>query len=102
MILAAGLGERMHPLTEARAKPSLPLLNRPIIVHTLEYLKRFKVQEVVINLHHQPESIRGTVGDGSRLGLKVNYLEEPVIMGTAGGVQKAEGVRGGQVGFVVS
>src|SRR5712692_5191327 len=90
MILAAGLGERMRPLTEGRAKPSLPLLNRPIIAHTLDYLKRFKISEVVINLHHHPESIRAVVGDGSRLGLKVHYSEEPVILGTAGGLKKAE------------
>ena len=91
MILAAGLGERMRPLTEGRAKPSLPLLNRPIIAHTLDYLKRFKISEVVINLHHHPDSIRAVVGDGSRLGLKVHYSEEPVILGTAGGLKKAEG-----------
>jgi len=90
MVLAAGLGERMRPLTEGRAKPSLPLLNRPMIIHTLEYLKRFGVSEAVINLHHQPESIRAVVGDGSRLGLKVHYSEEPLILGTAGGLKKAE------------
>jgi NDP-sugar pyrophosphorylase family protein len=92
MILAAGLGERMRPLTESRAKPSLTLLNRPMIVHTLHYLKRFGVTEVVINLHHQPESIRGVVGGGSRLGLKVHYSDEPVILGTAGGLKKAEAI----------
>ena len=90
MVLAAGLGERMRPLTEGRAKPSLPLLNKPIIVHALEYLKRFNVSDVVINLHHQPESIRGLIGGGSRLGVKVSYSEESVILGTAGGLKKAE------------
>jgi NDP-sugar pyrophosphorylase family protein len=90
MLLAAGLGERMRPLTDARAKPSLPLLNRPIITHTLDHLKRHGVEEVVINLHHQPESIRGIVGDGSRIGLKIHYSEEPTILGTAGGLKKAE------------
>ncbi len=90
MVLAAGFGERMRPLTESRAKPSLPLLNRPLIAHTLEYLRRHGVTEAVINLHHQPESIRGAVGDGSRLGIKVSYSEEPGILGTAGGLKKAE------------
>jgi NDP-sugar pyrophosphorylase family protein len=90
MLLAAGLGERMRPLTRDRAKPSLPLLNRPMIAHTLDHLKRHGVDEVVINLHYEPESIRGIVGDGSRLGLKVHYSEEPVILGTAGGLKKAE------------
>lgn len=90
MILAAGFGERMRPLTESRAKPSLPLLNRPLITHTLEYLRRHGVTEAVINLHHKPDSIRGAVGDGSRLGIKVSYSEEPNILGTAGGLKKAE------------
>jgi len=90
MVLAAGFGERMRPLTEARAKPSLPVLNRPMIVHTLDYLRRHKVSDVMINLHHEPESIRGVVGDGSRLGLRVHYSEEPVLLGTAGGPKKVE------------
>jgi len=90
MVLSAGLGERMWPLTEGRAKPSLPLLNRPIIAFALEHLARHGVKEAVINLHHQPESIRGTVGDGGKLGLKVHYSEEPILLGTAGGLKKAE------------
>jgi NDP-sugar pyrophosphorylase family protein len=90
MILAAGFGERMRPLTEGRAKPSLPLVTRPIIVHTLSYLRSHGVSEAVINLHYHPESIRGLVGDGSRIGLRVHYSEEQVILGTAGGLKKAE------------
>ncbi len=90
MLLAAGLGERMWPLTEERAKPSLPLINRPIIAHTLEHLSRHGVQEAVINLHYQPESIRGLVGDGKKYGVRVHYSDEPVILGTAGGLKKAE------------
>jgi NDP-sugar pyrophosphorylase family protein len=90
MVLAAGLGERMRPLTEGRAKPSLPLVNRPIIIQTLAYLKSHGVDEAVINLHYQPESIRGLVGDGSRIGLRVHFSEEQAILGTAGGLKKAE------------
>ncbi len=90
MILAAGLGERMWPLTEERAKPSLPLINRPMIAHTLEHLARHGVQEAMINLHCHPESIRGLVGDGKKYGVKVHYSDEPVILGTAGGLKKAE------------
>ncbi len=101
MVLAAGLGERMRPLTEGRAKPSLPLLNRPIIAHTLDHLRRFGVTEVVINLHHHPESIRAVIGDGSRLGLKVHYSEEPVILGTTGGLKKAEGFLRGDGPFIM-
>jgi NDP-sugar pyrophosphorylase family protein len=99
MILAAGLGERMWPLTEERAKPSLPLLNRPIIAHTLEHLARHGVSEAVINLHYQPESIRGIVGDGRKHGLKIHYSEEPIILGTAGGLKKAEPLLRGSGSF---
>jgi mannose-1-phosphate guanylyltransferase/phosphomannomutase len=91
MVLAAGLGERLRPLTIDRAKPSLPLLNRPLIEHTLGYLEENGTTEVVINLHHMPESIRGLIGDGRRLGLKVHYSVEPTILGTAGGLKNAEG-----------
>jgi len=90
MILAAGMGERMWPLTEERAKPSLPLINRPMIAHVLEHLARHGVEEAVINLHYHPESIRGLVGDGKKYGVKVHYSDEPVILGTAGGLKKAE------------
>lgn len=90
MVLAAGLGERMRPLTEGRAKPSLPLVNRSIIAQTLGYLKRHGVDEMVVNLHYQPESIRALIGDGQRLGIKVWYSDEQTILGTAGGLKKAE------------
>jgi NDP-sugar pyrophosphorylase family protein len=96
MVLAAGLGERMWPLTEERAKPSLPLINRPVIAHILEHLSRHGVTEAVINLHYQPDSIRGLIGDGRKYGVKVHYSEEPVILGTAGGLKKAEALLRGQ------
>jgi NDP-sugar pyrophosphorylase family protein len=101
MLLAAGVGVRMRPLTEGRAKPSLPLLNRPIIAHTLAYLKSNGVDEVMINLHHHPESIRGLVGDGTRLGVKVQYSEEPLILGTSGGLKKAEEAFRGRGTFIL-
>ncbi|HKQ96581.1 MAG TPA: NDP-sugar synthase [Candidatus Polarisedimenticolia bacterium] len=90
MVLAAGMGERMRPLTETRAKPSLPLVNRSIIAHTLGYLKNHGVDEMVVNLHYQPESIRALIGDGRRLGVKVHFSDEQTILGTAGGLKKAE------------
>src|SRR5207249_3258824 len=61
-----------------------------LIAHTLEHLARHGVHEAVINLHYQPDSIRGLIGDGRKHGLKVHYSEEPVILGTAGGLKKAE------------
>lgn len=88
MILAAGLGTRMRPLTLLRAKPALPVLNRPLIHWTLRRLARAGVDEVFVNLHHLGGSIRRVVGDGSAFGLRVRYSREPVILGTGGGPRK--------------
>jgi len=85
MVLAAGLGLRMRPLTLLRAKPALPVLNRPLIHWTLEGLARHGVTEVVINLHHRPETVRAAVGTGRAFGLRVRWAFEPRILGTGGG-----------------
>jgi mannose-1-phosphate guanylyltransferase len=90
MVLAAGLGERMKPLTWNCAKPSLPLLNRPSVLHLLEHLARNGVNHVAINLHYRPETIRAIEPEIQSLGLRVFYSEEPTILGTAGGLKKAE------------
>ena len=67
MILAAGLGTRMRPLTLLRAKPALPVMNRPLLHWTLELLARNGVTEVMINTHHLPFTVREAVGDGRRV-----------------------------------
>jgi NDP-sugar pyrophosphorylase family protein len=85
MVLAAGLGTRMWPLTTRVAKPALPVLNRPLIHWTLDLLARHGIVDVVVNLHHLPQTIRCAVGDGARFGLKVRYSHERSILGTAGG-----------------
>lgn len=90
MVLAAGLGERMKPLTWNRAKPALPLLNRPSMLHLLEHLARNSVTQVAINLHYHPETIRALEPEMSALGLRVSFSEEPTILGTAGGLKKAQ------------
>jgi NDP-sugar pyrophosphorylase family protein len=88
MVLAAGLGERLRPLTALRAKPAMPMLNRPLIQWTLERLARSGVSEVMVNLHHLPESVVAAVGDGRRLGLRVRYSREPTLLGTGGGPRR--------------
>src|SRR5262252_1605137 len=90
MVLAAGLGERMKPLTWNCAKPSLPLLNRPTVLHLLEHLARNGVNHVAINLHYRPETVRAIEPEVRSLGLRVFYSEEPTILGTGGGLKKAE------------
>ena len=89
MLLAAGYGERMRPLTADRAKPSLPLLNRPLILHALDQLARHGVRRVVVNLHHQPESLRRILEAATPAGMSIAYSEEASILGTAGGIRAA-------------
>ena len=89
MILAAGLGTRMRPLTLLRAKPALPVLNRPLLRWTLEALRRAGVRDVVINTHHRAATIRRAGGDGRALGMRVRYSHERRIRGSIGGVRKA-------------
>jgi NDP-sugar pyrophosphorylase family protein len=90
MILAAGLGTRLRPLTDNLPKPLLPLEGRPLIEYTLLLLRRYGLTDVIINLHYQGEKIMQTLGDGSRWGMKIRYSEEPRILGTAGGIKKVE------------
>lgn len=87
VILAAGLGTRMRPLTDKTAKPALPVLNEPLIVRTLRALKRAGVSEVMINLHHRPDSIRAAIPQGD-LGLRIKYSRETAILGTGGALRK--------------
>ncbi|MBK8315356.1 MAG: NTP transferase domain-containing protein [Acidobacteria bacterium] len=62
MILAAGFGTRLWPLTIGRTKPAIPFLNRPLIAWTIEYLRRHGIDDLIINLHHEPESVRDQIG----------------------------------------
>ena len=89
IILAAGLGKRMRPLTRLRAKPALPVLNRPLLHWTLLALRAAGVREVLINTHHRPASIRRAVGSGRGYGLRVVYSHERRILGSLGGLVKA-------------
>lgn len=89
-VFAAGLGERLRPLTLTLPKPLLPIGEKPIIDYSLFYLKRYGVEEVVINLHYLPEKIRQHVGDGKKYKLKIDYSEEENLLGTGGGLKKAE------------
>ncbi len=85
MILAAGFGTRLWPLTIGRTKPAISFLNRPLIAYTIDYLKRHGVKDLIINLHHEPESVRASIGDGSDYGVRIDYsVEEPEIFGTSG------------------
>lgn len=94
MILAAGYGTRLYPLTIDRAKPAIPFMNRPLVGYVAEYLARFGYRDVVVNLHHRAESVRAALGDGNRFGVKLHYVEEEEILGTGGAIDNARTLLG--------
>ena len=89
MILAAGRGERLRPLTDHTPKPLLSVAGRPLIVHHLERLARVGYQRVVINVAHLGAQIEKALGDGSAWGLEIIYSREPEALETAGGIVQA-------------
>jgi MurNAc alpha-1-phosphate uridylyltransferase len=90
MVLAAGRGERLRPLTDTTPKPLLSVRGKPLIVHHLEALARAGVSEVTVNLSWLGEQLRSRLGDGSQWGLILHYSEEgPVALETGGGIVKA-------------
>jgi mannose-1-phosphate guanylyltransferase len=101
MILAAGLGTRLRPLTYVMPKPVAPVLNRPIVARIAELLSGHGFSEVVTNVSYLPEQIRGVLGDGSAFGLEVRYSEEPEPLGTAGGVGKVRDFLGEADSFLI-
>jgi NDP-sugar pyrophosphorylase family protein len=89
LVLTAGLGTRLDPITRLVAKPAVPLGHATLVEHVLMGVARRGVRHAVLNLHHRPESIARVVGDGSHLGLSVRYSWEQPLLGSAGGPRKA-------------
>ncbi|MGE0704322.1 MAG: sugar phosphate nucleotidyltransferase [Vicinamibacterales bacterium] len=103
LLLTAGLGQRLAPLTEVRAKPAVPLAGEAIERRILRSLAAQRVTDVVLNLHYRPESIAAVVGDGSDLGVRVRYSwEQPQILGGAGGPRRALPIIGADRFFIVN
>jgi len=90
VILVGGQGTRLKPLTYYLPKPMLPVLNYPFLEHTITYLKGYGVGNITLALNYLPEAIQGCLGDGSRLGVSLNYAVEASPLGTAGAVKNAE------------
>lgn len=90
MILAAGEGTRLRPLTSDRPKPMVDLAGRPLIAHLIELLRIHGVRDIAVNLHHKPDALRSYLGDGSGFGVHITYSHEEVLLGTAGAVKKLE------------
>ena len=89
MILAAGRGERLRPLTDSRPKPLLEVRGKPLIVYHLEALARAGFNEIVINLSWLGEQIRQRLGAGEAYGVRIAYSEEAAALETAGGILQA-------------
>ena len=102
MILAAGLGTRLRPLTDEISKPMVPIVNRPVMEHIVELLAMHGFKELFVNLHYHPDVIRNHFEKGADWGLSVTYSYEEELLGTAGGVKKLEGELGKDTFLVIS
>jgi len=100
--MAAGIGTRLRPVTDVLPKPMVPIANRPALYHILALLKRHRITEVVINLHHLPDLITDYLGDGSPLGMVITYSFERELLGTAGGVKNNAAFLEGDTFLVMS
>lgn len=87
MILAAGMGTRLRPLTSVCPKPMLPVAGRPLLEHTIDWLYRYGVRDAVVNLHHLPRVIADGLGGGGRFGVRLTYSYEEQLLGTAGALR---------------
>lgn len=90
VILAGGEGTRLRPHTFITPKPMLPVVNRPFLEHTIAYLKRYRVGEIVLAVSYLPEVIRGYFADGGNFDIRLTYAIEASPLGTAGAVKNAE------------
>ncbi len=90
MVLAAGRGERLRPLTNTLPKALVPVARRPMIDYPLSLLRRHGVRDIIINLHHLGEQIEAYLGDGSKWGLNIAYSKEQELLDTGGGLLKAK------------
>lgn len=90
MVLAAGLGTRLRPLTDLISKPMAPIVNRPVMEHIVRLLVKHNFTDIVCNLHWYPDVIRNYFCDGSKWGINIVYSYEKELLGTAGGVKNVE------------
>ena len=90
LVLAAGEGQRLRPLTCDRPKPMLPVGDRPLLEQIVCLLKSHGIAEIAINLHYKPQAIRDHFGDGTQFGVQIEYSYEEELLGSAGAVKKLE------------
>lgn len=102
MLLGAGLGTRLRPITYELPKPLVPVLGRPVMDHILRLLARHGFDDVIANLHYFPDLIRERFGDGASYGVRLDYSHEPELLGTAGGVRNVRDHFGDETFVVIS
>ena len=90
MILAAGVGSRLDPLTRNVPKPMVPIVNKPVIEHIIDKLKKHNFDEIMINLHYLGDVIQSHLDDGSQLGVKIHYSPEDQLWGDAGSCKRVQ------------
>ena len=102
LVLTAGLGTRLRPLTLVRAKPAIPVAGIPMAGRILQWLASAGVTDAVLNLHHLPHTIARVIGDGADLDLRVRYSWEPILLGSAGGPRQALDIIGADTFLIVN
>ncbi len=102
IVMAGGLGSRLYPLTVGRPKPMIPLVNKPVLGHILNLLKRHNFSEVIITARYLSHKIQEYFGDGRHWGVKLHYCIEDTPLGTAGGVKNAQPYLDDQPFLVIS
>ena len=90
MVLAAGQGTRLRPITDRMPKALVPVAGRPMIEYALLLLRHYGIRDIVINLHHFGQQIENYLGDGAKLGVNIKYSQEPELLDTGGGLLKAK------------
>ena len=90
MILAGGMSTRLYPLTKQVPKPLVPVAGEPNAVHLIRYLKSYGIEEIAINVHYLADMIVDALGDGSAYGVRLEYLHEKVLLGSAGAVEQVK------------
>ena len=89
MLLCAGHGTRLGALSDERPKPMLPVCDVPILRHGIALLRKYGIVDIVINLHHRGDIIARDLGTGADLGARIEYIREPTLLGTGGGLKNA-------------
>lgn len=102
MVLAAGFGSRLRPLTDRAPKPLIEVAGKPLIAYSLALLRAAGVREVIVNLHHRGEDIRAALGDGAAFGLSIAYSAEEPILDTGGAIRRARPFLDGGRFFVLN